>query len=210
MITEKILKLKVDEYLDHQKDENTLYVTDLVRCPLISQKYEREYKDLAIINAVNAAAIMGNFVHDSLESFLIKNFNNTQTEVEVEKKISIDGKEITIKGRMDAVIENNNEKIIVEIKSSRSDRGIPHENHKIQLKTYMWMTGIRKGLLLYITPDRITEFEEIEPMTDEEIMRLAEETIKMTKTPRYQWECKFCAFSKVCQIGQQNQNTNNK
>ena len=206
MIVEKILKAKIDEYFSHQREENMLYVTDLVRCSMIL-KYEQEYKDLAIINSINASAIMGNFVHEGLEGFLKNVFSNVQTEVELVKEIVVEGKTLKIKGRADAIIEVNGEKVVVEIKSSRTDKGIPHEHHIIQLKIYLWMTGIKKGLLVYITPDRIAEYPVDEPLDDAEVAKLAEETLKLLKAPRYAWECKYCVFAKVCAV---QQNASNK
>lgn len=208
MIVEKIFKNKLDEYFAHQKEENVFYVTDLVKCPL-TLKYENEYKDLAITNSLNSSAIMGTFIHSGLEDFLKSNFSNIQTEVPVEKEIVVQGKNIKIKGRVDAIIGTNGEKVVVEIKSGRSDKGIPHEHHIIQLRIYLWLTGIRKGLLLYITSDRIAEYSVNEPLDEAEIIRLVEETLKMSKAPRYQWECKYCVYAKVCSmVQQQNQNGN--
>jgi len=208
MITEKIFQSRINEYLSHQREENVLYVTDLVRCPL-TLKYEQEYKDLATQNTLNPATILGTFVHEGLENLLKNVYSfNIETEVETERTVIIEGKAIKLKGRMDAVIEENGEKVVVEIKSSRSDRGIPYEHHKTQLQIYLWMTGIKKGLLVYTTPDRIAEFPVERPLDDSEAIKLIEETVKMAKAPRYQWECKFCIYSKVCQvIQQQAQNT---
>ena len=211
MIVEKVFKTKIDEYFSHvdKKEENMLYVTDLVRCPLIP-KYEQEYQDLAIFSTLNAATILGNFVHAGLEQFLKSHFTDVQTEVELEKDLIIEGKVIKIKGRADAIMTFNGEKIVIEIKSGRTDKGIPYEHHLTQLKTYLWMTGIKKGLLVYITSDRIAEYQVNEPLDEAELLRLVEETLKKSKTPRYPWECKYCVYSKICPIPQQSQSANQK
>ena len=197
MLVEKILKKKLEDYLSHQKEENTLYVTDLVRCPL-KNYYEKEYKELAMSEVFTPSAILGDFVHAGLEDFIRNNFPNAQTEVELEKEIPVNNKQVKIKGRVDAIAEIEGEKTVIEIKTARADKGLPHEHHKTQLQIYLWLTGIRKGLLIYITPDRITEYPVNEPLDDSVIIRLAEETLNMNRAPRYSWECKYCVFASLC------------
>jgi len=46
MIVERIYNHKLQDYLNHKKEENVIYVTDLVKCPL-KKKYENEFKELA-------------------------------------------------------------------------------------------------------------------------------------------------------------------
>lgn len=197
MIVEKVLRKKLEEYLSHVKEENTLYVTDLVRCPL-KNHYEMVYKELAMSEVFTPAAILGDFVHAGLEDFIKNNFTNAQAEIEVGKEILVNDKQIKIKGRIDAVAEINGEKTVIEIKTARADKGLPHEHHKAQLQIYLWITGIKKGLLVYITPDRITEYPVNGGIDDASVIKLAEDTLKMSKTPRYTWECKYCVFSSVC------------
>ena len=197
MIVEKVLRKKLEEYLSHVKEENTLYVTDLVRCPL-KNYYEKTYKELAMSEVFTPSAILGDFVHAGLEDFIKNNFANSQAEMDVEREILVNGRQIKIKGRIDALAEIDGEKTVIEIKTARADKGLPHEHHKAQLQIYLWITGIKKGLLVYVTPDRITEYPINEPLDEAVVIRLAEETLKMSKTPRYSWECKYCVFSSVC------------
>lgn len=197
MLVEKIFKKKLEDYLSHIKEENTLYVTDLVRCPL-KNKYEKIYKELTLSEVFTPSAILGDLVHAGLEDFIKNNFSNAQVEVELEKDIQVNDRPIKIKGRMDAVAEIDGERTVIEIKSARADKGLPHEHHKVQLQIYLWLTGLRKGLLVYITPDRVTEYEIKEPIDEAGAIRLVEETLKGNKAPRYPWECKYCVYSNVC------------
>ncbi|MBB5253896.1 CRISPR-associated protein Cas4 [Sulfurisphaera ohwakuensis] len=197
MLVERIFKKKLEDYLTHTKDDNTLYVTDLIRCPLKIQ-YEKTYKELAISEVFTPSTILGDMVHEGLENFIKNNFSNSQVEVEIEREIPVNNKQVKIKGRIDAIAEIDGEKVVIEIKSARADKGLPHEHHKVQLQIYLWMTGIKKGLLVYITPDRVTEYEVNEPADEVGVIRLAEETLKRTKVPRYPWECGYCVYSSVC------------
>ncbi|BFH72731.1 CRISPR-associated protein Cas4 [Sulfurisphaera javensis] len=197
MLIEKIFKKKLDDYYSHVKEENTLYVTDLIRCPM-KVYYEKVYKELALAEIFTPATVLGDMVHTGLEEFIKSAFPNSQVEVEIEKEIPVNNQTIKIKGRMDAIAEIDGEKVVIEIKSARADKGLPHEHHKAQLQIYLWMTGIKKGLLVYITPDRITEYEIKEPADEIGVIRLAEETLKKSKVPRYSWECSYCIYSSIC------------
>ncbi|BDC00171.1 CRISPR-associated protein Cas4 [Saccharolobus caldissimus] len=196
MITEFLLRKRLEDYLSHTKDQNTLYVTDLVRCPR-KVKYESEYKELAINQIYEPFTLLGDLVHMGLEGLLKDRFN-AEIEVEKEKEVQALGKPYKIKGKADAIITDKGEKIVIEIKSSRSDRGIPHLHHKLQLQIYLWLFEVKRGILVYITPDRITEYEINEAMDDSTIIRLVEDTITLRSSPRFEWECKYCIFSVLC------------
>ncbi|AAY79690.1 CRISPR-associated protein Cas4 [Sulfolobus acidocaldarius] len=197
MLIEALINSKIKDYMSHQREEGVLYVTDLLRCPM-KLRFETMYKEIALSEAFTPATMLGDLVHLGLQEFIKSVYPNSQIEVEGEKTIPVDGKEIKIKGRADAIIQINDEKVIVEIKSARADRSLPHEHHKYQLQIYLWLFGIKRGLLVYITPDRVTEYSVNEPAEEVTIIRLAEETLKAKIAPRYSWECEYCAFKTLC------------
>ena len=139
---------------------------------------------------------MGVLLHKGLVKFLSEQgIYDVLEEVEVKRKIG----EWTVKGRVDAwLVKEDGEEIIVEIKTSRRDVGIPYQHHIEQLKLYLWLTKVRKGLLVYITPDRITEYEVNTPATDEEVMMYIEDFVKKARVPRFDWECKLCMWNNIC------------
>lgn len=200
MIVEYLTKLKLQDYISHQKEKDTLYITDLLRCPL-KLSYEEKYKELAISQIFSPAAILGDLVHKGLESLGAIEDYKIHAEVEGKKEVELPelNRKITIKGRADVILEKSTgEKIIVEIKSSRSDKGLPHKHHMIQLQAYLWLFGIGRGILLYITPDRITEFETTTPLDDSTIVKLIIQTLSLNPSPRFEWECKYCVFAILC------------
>ncbi|EWG07443.1 MAG: CRISPR-associated protein Cas4 [Candidatus Aramenus sulfurataquae] len=196
MIVELLAKMKLQDFLAHQREENTFYVTDLVRCPLKTE-YEKKYREVAVSQALTPATILGELVHRGLESVIQIEGYNVRSEVEAEKVISV-GKEVKIKGRCDIMLEKDGERTIVEIKSSRSDAGIPHTHHVMQLRIYLWLFNAKKGILFYVTPDRFTEYEVNEPMDEASIVNLVQQTLDKNPSPRFQWECKYCQFSIMC------------
>lgn len=200
MIVEYLTKLKLQDYMSHQKEKDTLYVTDLLRCPL-KISFEERYKELAISQVFSPAAILGDLVHKGLETLgSIEGYKiNAEVEGKREIQLSDQNRKITIKGRADIILEKESgEKIIVEIKSSRSDKGLPHKHHMMQLQAYLWLFGIGKGILLYITPDRIAEFETSTPLDDATIIKLVQQNLALSPSPRFDWECKYCIFSILC------------
>ncbi len=196
MIVELLAKMKIHDYLSHEREENVFYVTDLVRCPLKTY-YEQKYREIAVSQALTPSTILGELVHRGLESLVQLEGYNVKSEVEAEKVVNV-GKEVRVKGRCDIMLEKDGERTIVEIKSSRSDAGIPHKHHVMQLRIYLWLFEAKKGILLYVTPDRFTEYEVNEPMDEASIVSLVQQTLDRNPSPRFQWECKYCQFSIIC------------
>jgi len=197
MIVEFLAKKRVEDRLSHQREKNTFYVTDLVRCPL-KAVYEEKFKELAIAEVYNPSTIMGELIHKGLETFTEIEGYQVSSEVEGEKELNYFDEVVNIKGRADIILQKDNEKIIVEIKSARRDKELPHIHHRMQLRAYLWLFGASKGILFYFTPDRFTEFTVDKPLDDEEIIKLVQENMLLRPTPRFDWECKYCVFSVVC------------
>jgi len=197
VIVDKIFEYKVKDFLSHKKDDDIIYVTDFIKCPM-KEYYEKVYKELAIEDQKAATVIMGDFVHVGVQEFIKNNFPNAQIEVEVGKDIEVNGKKVKIRGRLDALIEVNGEKIIVEIKSRKSGESIPKDYHILQLQLYLWITGIKKGLLVYITHGKIAEFEVNNTLSDKEVIEMAKEVLEFKKVPKFEWECRYCVFNSVC------------
>jgi len=200
LIVEFLYKKKLEDYYSHVKEENVFYVTDLIRCPL-KVKFEREYKELALSEVFTPAGILGELVHRGLESILKIEGYKAEVEVEKEKSVEVEGRNYIIRGRADVILrreENINEGLIIEIKTARRDEGIPQKHHMMQLRLYLWLFEFNKGVLLYITPDRITEYLVEGALDTATVIRLVEENIRLSPAPRYVWECSYCIFSKLC------------
>lgn len=195
MIVEELFSSKLTEASTHVREENTFYVTDLVRCPL-KLKFEEKYKELQVAEQVKPATVLGDLVHAGLEKFLSDKFS-AKTEVEGQKEVTVGQIAYKVKGRADAIIEKD-KRVVIEIKTARADKGIPLEHHKQQLRIYLWLFDALEGILVYVTPDRVTEYLVADRVDDIEVIRLVEETVKAVKTPRYSWECSYCIFNVMC------------
>ncbi|BEP16988.1 CRISPR-associated protein Cas4 [Pyrofollis japonicus] len=195
-ILSEIYRIKQKEFTERLKemiDPKIVYVTDLTGCsmkrimrmhyPLLSFRFE-------------PSVILGDLVHTGLEKILEE--HGWASEYQVEKSIKVNGETYTLKGRVDLVkITDNGVEEVVEIKTGRDlPHNEPHDHHILQLKIYMYLLNAKKGHLLYITPERIVEFDvEYEPIDLESLVR---ETILNERAPRYEWECKYCPYRKLC------------
>lgn len=206
-----LYKLRLEDWKEHYKkdihdlENNIFHVTDLVRCPL-KRIYERKYPELTLQNLLYPKFILGDLVHLGLQYLLRENSERVETEVEVERRIRIpemitslterrESTEAVIKGRIDVLINNE---VIYEIKFSNNDLSIPKPHHKLQVMLYKWLIDSSEAFLIYITPERITEFEVSEVLTDDEVANLVKECMNCMKVPRYEWECKYCIFRGIC------------
>ncbi|MGC8982974.1 MAG: CRISPR-associated protein Cas4 [Desulfurococcaceae archaeon] len=171
------------------RDPHIIYVTDLVQC---THKFHarKHYPELALV--FEPSAVLGSIAHMGLGRLLEE--RGFKVEVEVSKSITLRGENYTVKGRVDAVDEAG--KVVVEVKTARAAVGLPKEHHVKQLNIYLNMLGYEEGILVYITPSRIVEYS-----VSREPLDLEQEVVELLENkhhPRYNWECKYCVFSKLC------------
>ncbi|RLF13798.1 MAG: CRISPR-associated protein Cas4 [Thermoprotei archaeon] len=199
MLQEILYEYRRRELEKHRRETDVYWITDLCRCPM-KRIYELRYPEILLQDIFSPNFILGDVLHIGLEELLKRSSEeglidyDVEAEVEKERRINVDGKEIVIRGRLDLLLKKNKELIGIEIKSSRSDSGIPHEHHILQCRLYSWLFELSKVILIYITPDRIAEYEITEGATEEMVVNL----IKDSKAPRWSWECRYCRFSVMC------------
>ncbi len=169
------------------RDPKIIYVSDLLYCPL-KRRFRLEYPELSF--AFEPNMILGELVHSGLQQELRE--MGFEIEKEVQEKIVVNNEEYLLKGRIDAFSKD----LIIEIKTSKSSLGLPHPHHERQLRIYMAMTGVRKGLLIYITNDRVVEFPVEGSGID--IGELVQHFLKAEHVPVWDWECRICVFNKFC------------
>ncbi len=196
-IAELLYRWRIEEARKRMesKGDNELYVTDLVLCPL-KPKYQRIYGELALAHSFSPLALLGEFAHIGIEKVLreILGEDVVKVEVEFERGIEVEGKGFVIKGRIDAIVGDT----VLEIKTTRSDANIPYQHHIQQLRIYLWLTGFNKGLLLYVTPERLVEFPVQNPASDGEIVDAVRSVLVGEPAPRYPWECQYCPYAQLC------------
>lgn len=187
----------------HAREPGVVWVTDLVSCTLKS-RYSLEYPELELAELFNPTLVHGTLVHRGLEDLLgqVLAQKGLKVEVEPEGSLEVDlsplaqtpGK-VVVKGRADMVATSpEGARIGVEIKSMRGDAQLPLEHHVDQARAYNTIFNLAYVILLYVTPERITQYVVQEKLRPEEIAQRVLEP----KAPRYPWECRYCPFSVVC------------
>lgn len=201
VVLEELYRIRQQEFtekLKEQSDPHIVYVTDLTSCshkrvlrrnyPLLSFRFEPQM-------------ILGDLVHLGLESTLtgIKHERGRWVaEVEVNQEYEVEGEFYRLKGRADLVYyEDEEPSVVVEIKTSRDlPDNKPLEHHILQLQVYMNVLGASRGFLVYVTPERLVEFPIEKSSID--IKALLRETVENARRPRYEWECRYCPYSRLC------------
>ncbi|MET1129212.1 MAG: CRISPR-associated protein Cas4 [Thermoproteota archaeon] len=185
------------ERLRELADPRTVYVTDLVSCshkrvmrlayPLLSFQFE-------------PYMLLGDLVHRGIQSLMVE-MGRWRAEVSVEKEVDVGGEKYKLKGRIDLVRfapSGDQAEEVVEVKTVRdlTRHEYPLEHHILQLRIYMNLLSVKRGLLLYVSPSRIAEYE-VEP-ADVDVEELVRQTVYDEVRPRYQWECRYCVYRKLC------------
>jgi hypothetical protein len=91
------------------------------------------------------------------------------------------------------------------VKTSKSALNLPREHHVRQLNFYLEITGFRNGVLVYITPEKILEYEVLK-----QPLNIENEVIELLNNehhPRYTWECGYCTYRKLCPYFSQQRET---
>ncbi|BBL47846.1 CRISPR-associated protein Cas4 [Metallosphaera sedula] len=204
-LTQTLFKRRLNDKKAHERKENVIYVTDLLYCPLKPKLRER-FRELTYAESYNPSTLQGSLIHESVERILREELN-AEVEVPISKEIVIGDQTYTILGRADAIKDN----VIIEVKTSRADVGIPRSEHVLQVRIYLnlinsdpkWnnrsvQNRTYYGVLLYITPDRVTEFHIEDGISDDELSGLVQDFLYARDTPKQEWECEYCVFDRVC------------
>jgi CRISPR-associated exonuclease Cas4 len=184
-----------EEKEKHPRKADTYWVTDLVRCPL-KREYELKYPELVEKEIFTPVFILGTLVHRGLQE-LLKSImgEGVSTEVEGSREVVLpDGRKVIVEGRADIVVKISDEMIGVEIKTARSDYELPKPQHVDQARIYNWLFNLNQTILVYITPERVTQYLVSDKATEDEVVS----RITSRKIPRYDWECKYCSYSVMC------------
>ncbi len=206
-VTDLLYQAQIKEFDEHFERVRSsrvpvVWVSALVLCPM-KWRLMLRYPEIARA-CFRGSFVLGKLAHVGLQRFLMEcatmlGFEWIECEVPVEKSVALsDGSVAIVSGRIDALARKNGERIVIEFKTARSDRGLPHQHHVEQLRIYMNMVNASRGILLYVTPDRVAEYEYDEPMNNEELAQLVESFIKAEKAPRFDWECNYCLYAPLC------------
>lgn len=188
--------------------EGYFYVTDASACKRkVFYDFKKDIPKTDVDTSILRKFVQGNSIHEKLVSILEK------AGVVIAKEIDIPENQYNIHGRVDALLEINGEKIILEIKSI-ADYGFrklkePKREHVYQLQLYLFFFNIKKGYLLYESKDNqnLQQFEvKLNINTVKRALKnilAIEDYIKSgivppRDFPKNSWQCKSCTYRKHC------------
>ncbi|MEZ0394315.1 MAG: CRISPR-associated protein Cas4 [Desulfurococcaceae archaeon] len=175
--------------LDESRNPRIIYVTDLTMC---THKYHMRKVYAEATLSFEPSAVMGDMVHKGIEELLKE--QGFLTEYEVSKSVELGGEYYEVRGRVDAY--RPDEGLVVEIKTMKSFGGSPLKHHLDQLNIYANMLSAREAVLLYVTHDRIIEYQvDVFPI---DLAGAVKALLEDSFHPRYEWECSYCPFRKLC------------
>jgi len=113
---------------------------------------------------------------------------------------------IRISGRVDAVLNVNGERLILEVKSIAKLPDEPLKHHLMQVQPYLLALNVRRGLIVYFEKRNLS-WRIFEVPFDPKLMDALVERAKtlhehlLSKTPpkpSRSWECKYCELREKC------------
>jgi len=175
--------------IDMERPSGHLSVVDLI-CPYRAWRAAR-MPVASIIKDEDVNIVIGIVTHRAV----LRQLEQQGCDVEVEMPIA--GRRF----RADAVCEEDNEKVIVEVKKRVIPGTVITEQYKIQVKMYMALLGVRRGIIIGLNGVRIDiaaseeELRELREVAETSLLYLDSES----EPPRRRGEwCKFCPFKNEC------------
>lgn len=207
-----MLKEHIDSYYKKknvERDRKGFYATDAGQCPrriyFSFKKYPKKETEPRILRIMHN----GDFVHTRLGEALSKEgVIKDLKDIEV-----VIPENDLIRGRADAIVEIENEKVVVDFKSVNGTKfrmlEKPDEDHIKQVMLYLHFFKIKKGLIVYECKNTqgIKEFgiEYSENMAKEllEFFRILKYQIENNQIPDIpnwveKWRCDYCPYLEEC------------
>lgn len=174
------------EKSDYVKPKDTFWVSDLYSCRK-KVNFRRENKiEVAFSDDFSAKSrAIGILIHKGLQEYL------KEDDYEIEKKIVKEIDDYKIVGKVDAI----NDEEVLEIKYQKSFKGA-NKHHILQLSTYLNMTGLKHGTIIYITPFKFTDVS-VDSVIDDDYIRFL---INNDFSPFGDWECSYCEYNGICDM----------
>jgi len=149
------------------------------------------------------------------ESWLI---DKIKDKVKIEEQVRVEDKKLGVSGYADFVAEVDGVKKVYEVKSKHSrsfwymkKRGKPQRQHEYQLWTYLYLLGIDRGSLIYLSKDDLAILEYPVLLADEKLKGEVMTEIKLLNEawkkkdpsllPLYEdkdWRSKYCRYHSYC------------
>ncbi len=196
------VKKKLHEFadrIDEILNENVWYVTELTQCPR-KHYFRTKYPYLDLANIFNERIVLGIIIHKGIQDMIVESLNGSKVEIEksIVRTFEIDGKVITLKGRVDILVDD---KILYEIKTMNRFSGNIPEHYTKQIQIYLNLLNLDVGKLVIVNLDGASskKFYTYDVKREEiDLEELLRKCINLEIEPM-EWECKYCSYNLVCE-----------
>jgi len=193
-------KLKLGEY----------HVSSVYKCPRLmyyeymtqlypdsTEEYKKNTETMRIFQ-------IGHVIHDYVENVLKREGKLVASETHLQYQLDHD---ILLSGHYDAMIQDNGSLKLVEFKSTKALPKQAYDHHVIQLNTYLVITGLTQGYIVYIEKNTLKTRQFIVERNNEMFcdvilkLKLLDKHLKeqTLPNPKKTWLCKFCDFKEKCE-----------
>ncbi len=197
-------ELLISRFVNNEvpRELNRISVAELVGC--LRAAYYRRIKPLKFTGPQVVRLFIGRAVHYALERLINDHLGSSRAEVRRELELNIEGDKVYIVGKAD-LIHFGEEEVIVEVKVIGQVPEEPYPEHRKQLRYYLALFGINKGILLYI--DRNGRLRTFTVTRDlglvSEIVHRARQLYLSLKhsrppSPERNNSCYFCPYKWIC------------
>ena len=149
----------------------------------------------------------GTKIHEFVQKIVAK--SNIISEEEVPIEMHFFNGLFKVRGKIDNVIEYNNQKIIIEYKSTADISKIlcPKDEHLTQINLYLGMRDLKNGMIVYIDKQNYSKIKEFSITFDKKIyddtisnIKLLHEHIIEDKLPEKTKtkSCNWCIHKDLC------------
>ena len=222
-LIETLYRFLLNTSKEHIRERGTIWVTDILYCPLKCYYSLRfpEIQQARLI--VNPQLFHGLLVHIGLEvlarlcGFEVEKrlemnigIENTYPESELTKLLGIE-KQVKLVGRADLYDPANN--IVYEIKTVKEVKNVLPQ-HVIQAWIYKEILKADKAKLIYIAGNGCFEIDVNDNMVVDALNKLGvrgalddfvgtisnmiESWLSLERVPLWEWECNVCEFKGIC------------
>ncbi|MDO8628682.1 MAG: CRISPR-associated protein Cas4 [Nanoarchaeota archaeon] len=205
-----MLKEHIDSFYLAKKpfQRKSLYVTDVAACPRAVFYDFKGFPRAPVDPRSSRVMHNGDFVHARLAEVLQKVGVLKEEDVEV----SLPDNDL-VRGRADAIIEVNGDKVVVDFKSMNGFQfkalSSPSPDHVKQVQLYLHFLNLKKGLLVYECKNT-QELKEFEVFYDEHVVneslaffyslqsQINQDVLPDVPLGIEKWKCDRCSFLADC------------
>lgn len=211
-ILDKVVNKLIDKVKIGRKSDE-VYVTDLSRCAYYVYWFYNEAKPEEVYSMNLVEGTLMHALVEKVVNSLVRDGEISMSDASTEVEVSTVYDGYVISGRVDLIIRGE---AIVEFKFTHNPKYIFNSNgllnlwHVAQINLYMYLTGIRRGYLVYFyTPTlqyRVINVKYIDSLVKDRLSKIGiitkakKGTVNNLEELKEKFGCQFCPIARRCLV----------